>query len=114
MALEFSSEQPVPGLELFTYDNLDTADTSPPVIQAGSYASLAGSVQVVGTFGGATVTLQGSNDNTNWVTLKDVFGSDVSLTSTGAHEFSTSMRYIRPLVSSGSGDDLDVYITVRI
>lgn len=113
MALTVTPSYPVPGVELWTYDNLDTADTSPAVIQAGGQLPVAGCIQAIGTFGGGTVVLQGSNDNINWVTIKDLTGVDVSLTSAGGAEFSTSFIYLRPLITGGTGDDVDVFIVLR-
>ena len=57
--------------------------------------------------------LQGSNDNTNWVNLTDTFGSTIQISSAGGKEFSTGALYIRPLVTGGSGDDIDVSISLR-
>jgi hypothetical protein len=74
---------------------------------------LAASVQVVGTFGGATLVLQVSNDGTNWVTARDMFGAAVSLTATGYAELTLSAAYIRPSVSGGSGNDIDVIVVLR-
>ena len=74
---------------------------------------LLASVQMFGTWGSSTVVLQGSNDGTNWVTLKDTAGTAISLTDDGAFEFSTAMLYIRPSSSGGSSDDVDVIVTTR-
>jgi len=74
---------------------------------------LAGAVQFAGTFGGATVTLEGSNDGTNYATLTDPIGTDISTTSAGIYEFSTAVRYIKPGISGGSGDAVDVTVVLR-
>lgn len=113
MALTYDVNQPAPGVWVYTYDNLDTADTSPNVITLGGQQPLAGSIQAIGTFGSGTVALQGSNDGTNWVNLKDLQGTVIGITSAGAAEFSTAMVYIRPLITGGTADDVDVFITLR-
>jgi hypothetical protein len=113
MALAVTLSRPIPGLGLWTYDNLDTADSAPEAIQAGGYLTVIGSIQAVGTFGGGTVKLQGSNDGTNWADLNDTSGTAIGLTADGAAEFSTAMQYIRPLVTGGTGDDIDVFIALR-
>ena len=113
MALVFSTSQPVSGCDLFTYDNLDTADTAPGTVLSSGTAPVIGSIQVIGTFGGASVALQGSNDGTNWVGLADRAGTVIALTAAGGAEFSTSFVYLRPLATGGSGDDLDVFIALR-
>lgn len=72
-----------------------------------------GSVQVTGTFGGATVTLTGSNDGTNYVTMKDVYGTAISFTSAGMANFNGLPLYIKPAISGGTSDDVDVTIIYR-
>lgn len=65
-----------------------------------SRASIA-TVQFAGTFDGATATLQGSNDGTNWVTLRDTAQLDVSITEDDYAEISTAFLYLRPFTSGG-------------
>jgi hypothetical protein len=113
MALVLSTSRPVSGCDLFTYDNLDTADTAPGTVLSSGTAPAIGSIQVVGTFGGASVALQGSNDGTNWVGLSDRAGTAIAITAAGGSEFSTSYVYLRPLATGGTGDDLDVFIALR-
>ena len=113
MALTQTPTRPVDGVQLWTYDNLDTADSSPFKIKPGGTEPIAGCMQAFGTFGGGTVKLQGSNDGTNWVDLNDVTGTAIGITAAGGAEFTTSFLYIRPLVTGGSGDDIDVLILLR-
>jgi len=74
---------------------------------------LAASVQISGTFGGATVTLQHSNDGATWFTAKDLQNTDVSVTANGIFELSLSSVYLRPAISGGTGDDIDVILVLR-
>lgn len=69
------------------------------------------SVQVSGTFGGATVVLQGSNDGTTYATLNDLQGNALSFTSAGYAEFSSGAAFIKPSISGGTGDSLNVVVT---
>lgn len=69
------------------------------------------SVQVGGTFGGATVALQGSNDGVTYATLKDVTGANLSFTAAGYAEFSSGAAFIKPLISGGTGDSINVTVT---
>ena len=72
------------------------------------------SVQVVGTFDTATLTMQGSNDGTNWAPLTDPQGNAIAMTVAGIEQILEKTRYIRPLVSSvGATTDLDVHLYVR-
>lgn len=61
------------------------------------------SVQVAGTFGGATVVIEGSNDGVNWSTLRDPQGSSLSLTSAGLKGVVEMSAAIRPRVTGGDG-----------
>lgn len=66
------------------------------------------SVQVTGTFGGATVVLQGSNDGSTWATLTDHAGNAVSFTAAGLKSVAEATAYVRPLLSGGSGSTITV------
>lgn len=72
-----------------------------------------GSVQVTGTFGGATVTMTGSNDGTNYVTLKDVNGNDVSFTAAGLVGFDGLTLYVKPAITGGTADSVTVTVVYR-
>lgn len=73
-------------------------------------------VQFTGTWGsGGTMLLQGSNDNTNWFTLKDSGGTSISLTADGMRQVLEMPRYIRPKLSAGTGSiDIDVILLERM
>lgn len=88
--------------DLASWAGLATGDTGAPVSNAGARGAV-GSIQFSGTFGGATATLEGSNDGTTWFTLKDTLGNLVSLTAAGLVEFSSAALYLRPSVSGGTG-----------
>lgn len=70
------------------------------------------SVQVGGTFGTSTVTIQGSNDGTNWVNLNDKanIGSACSFTSAGIKGVLQFTKFIRPIVSAGTGTGISVIL----
>lgn len=75
---------------------------------------LAASVQAVGTFGGATITMQVSNDGTNWANVSDVSSVPVVMTTaTQYYEMSLSSAYIRGVIAGGSGSDIDVILVLR-
>lgn len=76
------------------------ADTGVAIEMPGSSDR---SVQFSGTFGTATVVLQGSNDGTNWVTLTDPQGNAISKTAASIEMISELTRYIRPVTSGGGG-----------
>jgi len=70
-------------------------------------------VQVTGTFGSAgSVTIKGSNDATNWVTMNDTDNNALTFTSAGGKLCRENYRYIRPEVTAGDGTtSLNVYIS---
>jgi polygalacturonase len=60
--------------------------------------------QVAGTFGaGGSVTIQGSNDGTNWASLADPQGNALVFTSQRIEQALELPRYVRPLVTAGDG-----------
>jgi hypothetical protein len=62
------------------------------------------SVQFTGTFGtGGSISLQGSNNGTDWVILNDLQGSVVTKTSAGLEGVAELTRYVRPIVTAGDG-----------
>lgn len=70
------------------------------------------SVAVTGTFGGATVVIQGSNDNVNFVTLNDKTATPVALSfaAAGFKDIRELPTYIRASTSGGAGTAVVVTI----
>ena len=58
------------------------------------------SAQVVATWGGGTVVVEGSNDGTNWFTLTSPAGTSLSFTANGLLQVTEAVAYIRPHVTS--------------
>lgn len=61
------------------------------------------SVQVTGTFGGATVTIEGSNDGVNFFTLVDPQGNNLSFVTAKLEAILELCIWIRPKVTGGDG-----------
>lgn len=59
-------------------------------------------VQVAGTFNGGSLTIQGSNDDTNWATLHDATGADLVFTAAGLRSVMEGPLFIRPVLSGAS------------
>lgn len=72
-----------------------------------------GAYQVSGTFGGATVKLQASNDDATFFDMKDDNNTAISGTAAGYFEFTTNAGYVKPASSGGTADNVDVVITFR-
>lgn len=91
------------------WETLTATDTGAP-LEVANRGGAMGSVQMTGTFGG-TVTMQVSNDGTNWVTMKDLQGAEIALTAAGMADFTSGARYIRPSAGSGVSDvDVRLYL----
>lgn len=91
--------------ETLNSGNLDGAAVDSPGLPLKS-------VQVIGTFNGATCTFQGSIDGTNWFGLTDPAGNALAFTAAGGGQLGPHLpRYVRPLVSSAGGStDLDAFL----
>lgn len=96
--------------QLFTYIGLSASDTGQPIFLDGGQGLLL-NVQAFsggGTgFNAGTLTIQVSNDNTNWATIKDIHGTDATFTAAGIYELSTGAQYLRPSCDA-SISDVDV------
>lgn len=101
----------VNGAILLTWEALGNADDG-----AGYALPFAAdlTVQAIGTFGGATVTLQGSNDGTNWFALTKKGGtSAANFTAAGGASVNENPAFIRPASSGGTGTDVDVTVAIH-
>lgn len=72
-----------------------------------------GSIQVNGTFDGATIALHGSNDDTNYFVLKDLQGNDISFTAAGLKEFTAACAFIKPVRTGGTATTLTITVVMR-
>ncbi len=71
------------------------------------------SVQVAGTFAGATIVVEGSNDGANYFTLSNPAGTPLSFTSAGLMQVNQPTAWVRPRVTLGSGASLAVTLAAR-
>jgi hypothetical protein len=71
------------------------------------------SVQVAGTFAGATIVFEGSNDGVNYFTLSSPSGAALSFTAAGLMQVNLPVAFVRPHVTLGSGASLTVTMTAR-
>lgn len=96
---------------VITWAAAATGDTFNPFVMdvPGSVAA----IQIDGTFGGATATLQGSVDGTTYFGLEDVTGTAISATAAALFELSTAVLYIRPALTSGTGNSVNFRLLVR-
>lgn len=101
----------------------DSEDGAPVDLAEFGAAEL--TVQYIGTFSSATVTMQGSNNGTTWFTLNTPRLASVDQTSGAAANVTAALsaagafnilerpRYIRPFMSGEDGsDDVDVLLHI--
>jgi len=100
------------GAQVFEYkwETMGNADTGTS-IETNNLVDM--TVTIDGTFGSATVTIQGSNDGTNWHSMTDPQGNAVAKTAAAMEVLSEAPRYIRAITSGGTGTDVDVILLAR-
>ena len=97
----------------YIWEALATGDTINALKLSGEGAERA-SVQVTGTFDGATVKIQTSNDGTNFYDIKDIHNTAVSTSAAAIFEFTSAAVYVAPNISGGNGNsDVDVTLYMR-
>lgn len=103
-----------PGYEalLATWTGLAETDDGAPVTVL---PRLSVSVQVTGAFGGATVVVEGSNEEfpTTWATLNQPGLGPLSFTAAGLGMVLEPVRWIRPRVVGGSGTSVTVSLVAQ-
>jgi hypothetical protein len=92
---------------LVVWDSITQADTG-GAVDISRFPDR--TVQVSGTFGGATLTVEGSNDNVTWFTLTNQAGDALSFTAAGLELIAQNPKYIRIGRSGGAGADVNVAI----
>lgn len=93
-----------------TWTAMGDADTGTAIRMGGASDR---SIQFSGTFGGATIVLQGTNDGTNWVTLTDPQGNAISKTSASIEQICELTRQVRVVSSGGTGTSIDANLYLR-
>jgi len=83
-----------------TWANLAQGDTG-DAMPFSQYSDK--SVQVAGTFGGATVRVEGSNNGTDWAVLTDPQGNDLLITTAKIEMVTEATMLVRPNISGGDG-----------
>ena len=90
-----------------------TADGAATAVELPEWAD--NCVQAIGTIGGATLTIEGSNDGTNWETLNNAQGGALSFTALTStiKQIVERPRYIRPKLTGGTASGIGVYLMMR-
>jgi hypothetical protein len=95
---------------IVTWPGLAAGDTGSAVRYSGAADR---TVQIFGTFGGATVALQGSLDGTHWSPLTDAQGTAIAATADALEIVTELVRFVRPAVTGGSGVSVTVILLMR-
>lgn len=97
----------------YVWENLENGDTA-EIVSSPQQLPLAGSIQVTGTFGGATASVEASHDGDNWFPLVGLTSAEIGLEEPGLVEFSSSALYFRPKLTGGGGStDIVVSMVFR-
>lgn len=97
------------GLLNISWPSAGDADTFAPVTIPKHVREL--TIQVVGTFGGATISLEGSNDGTNYAVLQDVANANIAIANaTKIWRFANAPQFVQPVSAGGTGQALSVLI----
>jgi hypothetical protein len=96
---------------LVTWANLANGDVGAPFMGL-EYTDR--TVQVSGNFGTTvTLTMQGSNDNSNWDSLTDPQANAIAKTAQGIEAILEAPIYIRPSAGGGSGGAINVLMVCK-
>jgi len=97
------------GVVVVTWEGITENDDGAPVSLA-AYPDK--TVQAIGDFtSGGAITMQGSNDGTNWATLTNPRGDAIVLTAaTQIEVIAENPLFIRPIATAGSGVQMDVIV----
>lgn len=108
------------GSHQWTWETVTNGDVGSPINEKqGSTVFSDKTVTITGTPGvGFALDIEGSNDNVNWVTLRNTHDNAAltfsALTAPELHGILENPRYIRPNISGGDGTtDIDVIIVGR-
>jgi len=98
---------------LIAWTGGETADGAATAVELPEWAD--NCVQIIGTIGGATVVIEGSNDGTNYLTLNDAQAGALSFTALTAalKQIVERPRYIRPKITGGAATGIGVYLLMR-
>ena len=100
------------GVPSVQWAGIAAGDTCTPYLVRNRYGFV-GSVQISGTFGGATVTLEQSNDGTTWFAAADTLGAAISATANEISEMSLASIYLKPVITGGVGSNVNVIVVFR-
>lgn len=93
------------------WKNIAAGDTCVEYVGFSDYSDR--SVQIEGSFGGATISIEGSNDGANYQVLNDPFGTLLTASSPKLRQVLEYVWKMRPAISGGAGVDVTVTIIAK-
>lgn len=97
--------------QLYLWESLTENDAA-TAIKASSLADKA--IQVTGDFGtSGDVHIEGSMDGVNFAQLSDPQGDPISFTASGIVQIQENAVFIRPVLDTGTGVDVDIHLLAR-
>jgi hypothetical protein len=96
---------------LVTYQGITELEAEPDSLDVPEWADRC--IQAAGTFNGASLVIEGSNNGTDWLPLSDQQGEPLIKTQPFLEQITEVPRFIRPRVTSGSGFLINIYIVLR-
>lgn len=95
------------GVRVRKWSNMTTGDVGEPILLTKFNDR---TVHLTGTFGGATVTFEGSNDGVEYLPMRDVFNAVVSAAEPKLITLTEVPLYVRPAVSGGTGTSITAIV----
>lgn len=112
------ADYPAPGVMRVTWDGIATGDTINWFTVPNAWG-LAGHVQMYtdsgGAWGAATVGMEATSasDKDGAAAMSDTQGNAISATADAQFEISTSALFVRPTITGGTSDDVNVILMLR-
>lgn len=101
------------GYTTITWTPIATGDTIVASRKLGQSYRYHASITITGTFGGGTVTMSGSNNDSAYATVKDLNSTAVSTATAAVFEVTSGLPYLKPTVSGGAADATTVIAVIR-
>ena len=111
--IPFVKEEAEGGCYRYTWTGAVNGDTFEP---APLYARADATVQLTGTIGGATLTIEASLEKTptNFFPAQDVVGNNISLAANGGEAISTGVvAALKPVLTGGASSTVNVILLAR-
>lgn len=99
-------------IDVWRWAGLTESDTCAP-IPLGDYSDV--TVQVGGTFGSGTLSVQGSAapQDAGYVAVHDPQGNALSFSAAGMEAVLEKLYWLKPVLAGATGANLDIYVLAR-